>query len=259
MTADGSRRYSQGRQKELIKDMIHNCVLEFLGTMVLVLMGNGVCAATTLNKSKAQGAGWVAIALGWGLAVMCGVFVAHDSGAHLNPAVSVGLAAAGLFDWTLVLPYATAQMLGGFAGQCLVWLFYKPHFDATADSPDAVRGCFCTAPAVRHTWSNLFSEAIATFVLILCILCIGNTYGATVNTGASTAFPVTFVIMSIGFSLGATTGYAMNAARDLAPRIAYFLLPVKGKGSADWSYSWIPVVGPIVGAVLAAAVYLGVY
>lgn len=238
--------------------MLHNCILELLGTMVLVLVGNGVCAATSLNKTKAQGAGWVAVALGWGFAVMCGVFVAHDSGAHLNPAVSIGLAIAGTFEWGLVVPYIIAQMIGGFIGQCLVWIFYKDHFDATADSPETVIGCFCTAPAIRNNWNNLFSEIVATFVLILCVLCF-NTYGDTVNTGAVSAFPVTFLIMAIGFGLGATTGYGLNAARDLAPRIAHAVLPIKGKKGSNWDYAWIPVVGPIIGAALAAGVYLAVY
>lgn len=238
--------------------MFHNCILEFLGTMILVLMGDGVCAATTLNKSKAQGAGWVAIALGWGFAVMCGVFVAHESGAHLNPAVSIGLAIEGSFAWASVVPYVIAQMLGGLLGAILVWLVYKDHFDATADQPDAVLGCFCTAPAIRNTWNNVFGEAVATFVLILGILCFG-TYGTTVNIGADSAIPVTYLIMAIGLSLGSTTGYAMNAARDLAPRIAYAILPIKGKRDADWGYSWVPVVGPIIGAAIAAVVYIAVY
>jgi len=238
--------------------MFHNCILEFLGTLILVLMGDGVCAATTLNKSKAQGAGWVAIALGWGFAVMCGVFVAHESGAHLNPAVSIGLAIEGSFAWASVAPYIVAQMLGGLSGAILVWLVYKDHFDATADQPDAVLGCFCTAPAIRNTWNNVFGEAVATFVLILGILCFG-TYGTTVNIGADSAIPVTYLIMAIGLSLGSTTGYAMNAARDLAPRIAYAILPIKGKRDADWGYSWVPVVGPIIGSAIAAVVYIAVY
>lgn len=238
--------------------LFHNCVLELLGTLVLVLMGDGVCAATTLNKSKAKGAGWVVVALGWGFAVMCGVFVAHDSGAHLNPAVSIGLATAGLFDWSSVLPYCIAQMVGGFLGAVLVWLFYKDHFDATADEPESVLGCFCTAPAIRNTWNNVFSEALATCVLLLGILCFG-TYGTTVNIGATGALPVTLLIVAIGMSLGATTGYAMNAARDLAPRIAHAVLPVKGKKGSDWGYAWVPVVGPIIGAVCAALIYTAVY
>lgn len=238
--------------------LFHNCVLELLGTLVLVLMGDGVCAATTLNKSKAKGAGWVVVALGWGFAVMCGVFVAHDSGAHLNPAVSIGLATAGQFDWSSVLPYCIAQMIGGFLGAVLVWLFYKDHFDATADEPESVLGCFCTAPAIRNTWNNVFSEALATCVLLLGILCFG-TYGTTVNIGATGALPVTLLIVAIGMSLGATTGYAMNAARDLAPRIAHAVLPVKGKKGSDWGYAWVPVVGPIIGAVCAALIYTAVY
>lgn len=242
-------------------ELLHNCILEFLGTLVLVLMGDGVCAATTLNHSKAKGAGWVVVALGWGFAVMCGVFVAHDSGAHLNPAVSVGLAIAGLFEWASVIPYIIAQMIGGFCGAVLVWIFYKDHFDATADRPADVLGCFCTAPAIKNTWNNLFSEIVATFVLLLGVMCFA-TYGRTtavVNIGADSALPVTLLIMSIGMSLGATTGYAMNAARDLAPRFAHAVLPIKGKKDSNWSYSWIPVVGPIMGAALAAVVYLAVY
>ena len=239
-------------------DLFHNCILEFWGTLVLVLMGDGVCAATSLNKCKAKGAGWVVVAMGWGFAVMCGAFLAHDSGAHLNPAVSIGLASAGLFEWANVIPYAVAQMAGGFCGAVLVWLFYKDHFDATADEPATVLGCFCTAPAIRNTWNNLFSEAVATFVLLMGVFSFG-TYGDVVNVGADSALPVTMLIMAIGMSLGSTTGYAMNAARDLAPRLAHAVLPIKGKKGNDWAYSWIPVVGPILGAVLAAMVYLTVY
>lgn len=241
--------------------MMHNCILEFLGTMVLVLMGDGVCASNTLNKCKAKGTGWVMIAFGWGLAVMCGVFVAHDSGAHLNPAVSLGLAIAGQFDWDAVLPYCVAQMAGGFAGAVLVWLFFKPHFDATADSPADVLGCFCTAPAIRCTWNNVLCEAVATFVLVLGVLCFG-TYGTStpvVNIGADSALPVTLLIVAIGMSLGSTTGYALNAARDLSPRLAHALLPIKGKKSSDWGYAWVPVVGPLLGAALAAGVYHVIY
>ena len=237
--------------------MWHNCVLEFLGTLILVLMGDGVCAATTLKGCKAKGAGWVVIAFGWGLAVMCGVFVAHDSGAHLNPAVSLGLALAGQFAWSSFIPYVIAQMLGGFCGACLVWLFYKDHFDATADDPAAVLGCFCTAPAIRNKWSNFFSEMVATFVLVFLIFCVG-TYKIPTPGGIG-AWPVTMIIVSIGMSLGATTGYAMNAARDLAPRLAHALLPVKGKQGSDWDYAWIPVAGPLAGAAIAALVYLWVF
>lgn len=241
-------------------ELIHNCILEFFGTLVLVLMGDGVCCATSLNKSKAQGAGWVVVALGWGFAVMCGVFVAHDSGAHFNPAVTIGLATAGQFGWGEVVPYIIAQMIGGFYGAVVVYLFYIDHFKATDDQATKL-GVFCTAPTFRNAWNNVFCEAVATFVLLMGIFCFG-TYGsatAVVNIGADSALPVTFLIMAIGMSLGATTGYAMNAARDLAPRIAHAILPIPGKGSSDWGYSWVPVVGPIIGAVLAAVVFNAIY
>ena len=246
------------RQNLKFLNTMHNYLLEFLGTLILVLMGDGVCAAVTLNKSKAQNAGWVVIALGWGLAVMCGVFVAHDSGAHLNPAVTLAMCLTGGLGWAEFIPYVVAQMIGGFVGACLVWLVYKDHFAATSDQPDAMLGCFCTAPAIRNTWNNLFSEAVCTFVLLLGILCFG-TYGTTVNIGADSALPVTLLIMAIGMSLGSTTGYAMNAARDLSPRLAHALLPIPGKRDSDWSYSWVPVVGPLLGAAAAAGVYLLVY
>ena len=238
--------------------MLHNFILEMLGTMVLVLMGDGVCAAVSLRKCKAQQAGWLTIAVGWGLAVMCGVFVAHDTGAHLNPAVTLAFAIEGSFPWHMVLPYVVAQMTGGFLGACLVWAVYKDHFDATSDEPDTILGCFCTAPAIRNPWRNFLGEAVATFVLILGILCFG-TYGTTVNIGADAALPVTFLIMAIGLSLGSTTGYAMNAARDLSPRLAHTLLPIKGKGGSDWRYSWVPLLGPLAGAAAAALLYLAIY
>lgn len=241
-------------------ELFHNCVLEFLGTLMLILVGEGVNCACSLNKTKAQNAGWLANTFGWGLAVMCGVFVAHESGAHLNPSVTIAFACAGQFAWCDVAPYVVAQMLGGFCGAVLVFLVYFDHFKATEDKATKL-GIFCTAPTFRNTWNNILSEVMATFVLILGILCIG-TYGATtavVNIGADAALPVTFLIMAIGMSLGATTGYAMNAARDLAPRIAHAILPIPDKGDSDWGYAWIPVVGPIIGAVLAAGVYVLVY
>ena len=241
--------------------LFHKCVFEFLGTMVLVLMGDGVCAAVTLNKSKAQGAGWVVISLAWGLAVMCGVFIAGPySGAHLNPAVSVGLALAGKFAWSAVLPYVVAQMLGGFAGAVLVYAFYVDHFVATADNPDGMLGCFCTMPAIDHRTVNFFSEMLATFVLVFIILAFatsGNT--AEVGLGSLGAFPVTGLIMALGMSLGGTTGYAMNPARDLSPRLAHALLPIRGKRDSGWGYSWVPVLGPVTGACVAAALYLLVF
>ena len=243
--------------------MLTQSIFEFLGTMILVLLGDGVCAACTLNKSKAQGAGWVVITLAWGFAVMCGVFVAGPvSGAHLNPAVTLGLALAGLFPWAGVLPYIVAQMLGGFAGAVLVYAFYVDHFAATSDNPDGMLGCFCTMPAIEHKTVNFFSEFLATFVLVFVIMAIG-TKGNTpmagdgpVGLGAVGAFPVTALIMSLGMSLGATTGYAMNPARDLSPRCAHAILPIRGKRDSGWGYSWIPVFGPLTGGAFAAAIYL---
>lgn len=239
--------------------LFHCCLLEFLGTLILILMGDGVCAATALNRSKAQGGGWIVIALGWGLAVMCGVFVAHGSGAHLNPAVSLGLALAGLFDWSYVLPYCLAQLLGGFAGAILVYFFYKDHYDATPDGMTKLN-TFCTMPAIQgHKLRNLFAEAVGTFVLVLLILCLSPsnyTSGTTVpvNLGGANAFPVTLIIVAIGMSLGGATGYAINPARDLAPRIAHAILPLKHKCDSGWSYSWVPVIGPLLGAAVAAYV-----
>ena len=241
-------------------------IFEFIGTLVLVLLGDGVCAATSLNHSKAKGAGWVVIALGWGLAVMMGVLVAGPvSGAHLNPAVSLGLAVAGTFPWASVPGYIVAQMLGGFVGAALVWIFYKDHYKATADQPDTMLGTFCTMPAIANTWRNLLCEIIATCVLVFVILAIGangNAFsigGTAASTGALGSWPVTCLIMSIGMSLGGTTGYALNPARDLSPRCAHAVLPIAGKRDSGWSYSWIPVAGPMTGAALAGLLYLLVF
>ncbi|MCR5519142.1 MAG: aquaporin family protein [Bacteroidales bacterium] len=241
-------------------------VFEFIGTLVLVLLGDGVCAATSLNKSKAKGAGWVVIALGWGLAVMLGVLIAGPvSGAHLNPAVTLGLAIAGTFPWASVCGYIVAQMLGGFFGACLVWSFYKDHYKATADQPDTMLGTFCTMPAIENKPRNFWCEVVATWLLVFIILALGtqgNAFaigGAAASTGAIGSWPVTCVIMSIGMSLGGTTGYAMNPARDLSPRLAHAVLPIEGKRDSGWGYSWVPVAGPMVGAALAAALYLLVF
>ena len=246
--------------------LLNQCIFELIGTLVLVLLGDGVCCACTLNKSKAQGTGWVLIALAWGFAVMCGVFIAGPvSGAHLNPAVTLGLALAGLFPWASVLPYIAAQMLGGFLGACLVYAFYVDHFAASADNPDGMLGCFCTAPAIPHKSVNFFSEFIATALLVFLILALGTKGNAAsagdvpVGLGSLGAFPVTCVIMSLGMSLGATTGYAMNPARDLSPRLAHAILPIRGKRDSDWGYSWIPVAGPLAGGAFAACLYLLVF
>ena len=226
-------------------------LFEFLGTLVLVLFGDGVCAACSLNKSKAQGGGWVVISLAWGLAVMMGVLVAGPvSGAHLNPAVTLGLAIAGKFVWGKVLGYIIAQMLGGFVGAVLVWVFYKDHYKATADLPDTMLGTFCTMPAIYNPWRNFVCEFIATCLLVFLILAIGaqdNVLGP---------WPVTCVIMALGMSLGGTTGYAMNPARDLSPRCAHAVLPIEGKRDSGWNYSWVPVAGPMLGACLAAGIFL---
>lgn len=232
------------------------CVFEFLGTFVMILLGCGVVACATLKKSKGEGAGWVVITLAWGLAVMCGVLIAGPyTGAHLNPAVSVGLAAAGKFSWTLVAPYILSQVLGAFCGGMLVYWFYKDHFDLT-DGGDAKLGVFATIPAVENKPRNFVSETVGTFVLILVILFMaekGNT--AEVGLGSIGAIPVALLVVVIGMSLGGTTGYAINPARDFGPRLAHSVLPIKGKGSSRWSYAWVPVLGPLTGACLAAAVY----
>ena len=236
------------------------CIFEFIGTLVLILLGDGVCCATSLNKSKAQGAGWAVVTLGWGLAVMCGVFIAGPySGAHLNPAVTLGFALAGQFDWAAVLPYMVAQMLGGFAGAVLVYVFYKDHFDATEDQATKL-GVFCTAPAIMNKGRNFFCEALASWLLVFVILALGNKENLPeIGMGELGAFPVTMLIVAIGMSLGATTGYAINPARDLAPRIAHAVLPIKGKGGNGWDYSWVPVVGPICGGLIAALTYMLIY
>ena len=240
--------------------LLTKCIFEFIGTLVLLLLGDGVCCATSLNKSKAQGAGWVVITLGWGLAVMCGVFIAGPySGAHLNPAVTLGFAIAGQFDWCGVLPYIVSQMLGGFAGAVLVYIFYKDHFDATDDQATKL-GVFCTAPAIMNKGRNFFCEALASWLLVFVILALGNKENLPeIGMGELGAFPVTMLIVAIGMSLGATTGYAINPARDLAPRIAHAVLPIKNKGGNGWDYSWVPVAGPICGGLLAALTYMVIY
>ncbi len=237
------------------------CVFEFIGTLMLVLMGDGVCAATTLERSKAKGAGWIVITLAWGFAVMAGVFIAGPySGAHLNPAVSLGLAVAGTFPWNEVLPYCVAQMLGGFCGAGIVYIYYRDHYKASTANPDGILGTFCTMPAIDHKPMNFLCEIIATCVLVFLILAIGTQANTpAVGLGSIGAFPVTAIIMSIGMSLGGTTGYSLNPARDLGPRCIHALIPLEGKRDSGWSYSWVPVVGPMVGCLLAAGLYLLVY
>ena len=224
---------------------------EFIGTLILILLGDGVVAGSVLKKTKGHDTGWVMITLGWGLAVTIGVYASgYLSPAHLNPAVTIGMATAGLFDWALVVPYIIAQMLGALVGAFLVWIHYMPHWAATED-PEAILGSFATGPAIRDNISNTIGEIIGTFVLVFGLLAF--TRGDF--TDGLNPLVVGALIVSIGLSLGGTTGYAINPARDLGPRIAHQILPIANKGSSDWSYSWIPVVGPIIGGVLAAVLF----
>ena len=241
-------------------DFLTQCIFEFIGTLVLVLLGDGVVASTGLNRSKGQGGGWVVVTLAWGLAVMCGVLIAGPySGAHLNPAVTVGMAVAGLFPWGHVTGSVVAQLLGGSCGGVLVCGSYKDHFDATDDTATKL-GVFCTMPAIANPPRNLFCEFVGTFLLVFVILAIGNEANTPeIGMGSLGALPVTMLIMAIGMSLGGTTGYAINPARDLPPRLAHALLPIRGKGPSGWSYSWVPVLGPLLGALAAALLYNCVY
>lgn len=236
--------------------LIAQCLFEFLGTFVMILLGCGVVACVSLKKSKGEAGGWVVVTLAWGLAVMCGVFIAGPyTGAHLNPAVSVGLAIAGKFPWAFVVPYIFAQVMGAFCGATVVYIFYKDHFDLTEDQATKL-GVFSTIPAVKNYWRNLISEMVGTFILILVILFLSTKANAAeVGLGTIGALPVALLVVVIGMSLGGTTGYAINPARDFGPRLAHFFLPIKGKGSSQWNYSWVPVVGPILGAAAAAGVY----
>jgi len=224
---------------------------EFLGTFILILLGDGVVAGVTLNKSKAQNAGWIAIALGWGLAVTMGVYSSSFlSPAHLNPAVSLGMAIAGKFPWAYVLPYSAAQIAGGGLGGIVVWLHYYPHWRATKDA-GAILGIFSTGPGIRAYFWNFVSEVIGTFVLVFGLLAF--TKGQF--TAGLNPLVVGMLIIAIGLSLGGTTGYAINPARDLGPRIAHAILPIANKGTSDWAYSWVPIVGPLVGGALGAGLF----
>lgn len=226
-------------------------VAELIGTAILILLGNGVVANVLLDRTKGHGAGWVAVTSGWAIGVFVAVACVSDlSGAHINPAVTIGLAVAGRFEWAYVPGYCVAQVLGGLVGATLVWRFYRPYYEAT-DSPDAKLATFCTAPNIRDLPSSFLAETVATFVLVFAVLRAAST-GAQV--GALGALPVALVVYGIGTSLGGPTGYAINPARDLGPRIAHAILPIPGKGDSDWGYASIPIAGPIVGAVLAAAV-----
>jgi glycerol uptake facilitator protein len=247
---------------------------ELIGTALLILLGDGVVANVLLKKTTGHGGGWIVITFGWGMAVFVGttghgggwivitfgwgmaVFVgvlvaSAASGAHLNPAVSVGLAVAGKFDWGRVPAYALAQMLGACTGAFLVWLQHKAHFEATED-PQAKLAVFCTGPAIRAVPLNLVAEVIGTFVLVFAAL---NITSPTGGLGSLDGLPIGLVVLAIGLSLGGTTGYAINPARDLGPRFMHALLPIPGKRDSDWSYAWIPVIAPLIGGVLAAIIY----
>ncbi len=227
---------------------------EIIGTALLILLGDGVVANVVLKGTKGNNSGWIVITFGWAMAVFVGAFVsASASGAHLNPAVTVALAAAGKFDWLQVPVYLLAQMIGACLGAFLVWAHYKPHFDVT-ESQDGKLAVFCTAPAIRATGQNLVSEIIGTAVLVYAVLHITRGGG---GLGSLDALPVALVVLVIGLSLGGTTGYAINPARDLGPRLMHALLPLPNKRDSDWNYAWIPVVGPIVGGLLAALIYRG--
>lgn len=236
------------------------CLFEFIGTAMLILLGDGVVAGTILKGTKGYNGGWIVITMAWGFAVMCGVFIAGpQSGAHLNPALTLGFAVAGVFPWKFVLGYVIAQLLGAFVGAVLVYVFYKDHYDLTEDQ-GAKLGTFCTMPAIMNKPRNLLCEIIGTFVLVFVILALavdGNT--PEVGMGSIGSLPVTFLIMAIGMSLGGTTGYAINPARDLPPRIAHAILPIKDKGTSGWGYSRVPVVGPVIGACLAAVTSIFVF
>ncbi|MBE7175211.1 MAG: aquaporin family protein [Mucilaginibacter polytrichastri] len=235
---------------------------ETLGTFIVILLGNGVVANVLLKNTNGHNGGWIVITTGWALAVFAGVVVsAPFSGAHLNPAVTLALAIAQKFDWAKVPLFFLAQMLGAMAGSFTVWLMYRDHYTVTDDA-GLKRATFCTSPAIAKVSSNLLSEIIGTFVLILVIFYFTNAEISDKKTpiglGSLGALPVAFLVWSIGLSLGGTTGYAINPARDLGPRIMHALLPIPGKGDGGWSYSWIPVLGPLIGATLAAFLYLSI-
>ena len=235
---------------------------EFIGTTILVLLGNGVCANVNLKKTLGHDSGWIVIATGWGLAVTLAVYLVNQfSGAHLNPAVTVGVAMLKKWPVMKAAQYIAAQMAGAILGGVLVWLAYLPHWKETTDA-GAIRGSFCNSPAIPDTASNLITEIIGTFVLILGVLAILTPQNLIPNTGFNEGLApclVGIMVWSIGLSLGGPTGYAINPARDLGPRIAHAILPIANKGDSGWSYSWIPVAGPIIGAIIATVLYQNVW
>ncbi|MGH3309665.1 MAG: MIP/aquaporin family protein [Streptomyces sp.] len=236
---------------------------ETIGTALLILLGGGVCAAVTFKRSKAFNAGWVAITFGWGFAVLTGGYAAQVSGAHLNPAVTLGLAIQGTTEWADVPLYFASELLGAMIGAVLVWLVYYGQFHAEltdpemaerkSEDPGPVHGVFFTSPEIRNPLQNLVTEVIATFVLVIAILTLGLTKG--VGLSGIGVLIVALIVVGIGLSLGGPTGYAINPVRDFGPRVVHALLPLPNKGGSDWTYAWIPVVGPLLGSAIAAGVY----
>jgi len=232
-------------------------IAEAIGTALLVILGDGAVAGVLLNKSKAQNSGWIVITTGWAMGVAMAVYaVGRISGGHINPAVTLGLAVVGKFAWADVPGYIAAQMVGGFLGAVVVWLAYLAHWGET-ESQAAKLAVFSTGPAIRRSAHNLITEIIGTFVLVFGVLAI-LANAAPAQSGL-TPLLVGLLVWGIGLSLGAPTGYAINPARDLGPRIAHALLPIAGKGSSDWGYSWVPVVGPLIGGVIGAVAYVGCF
>jgi glycerol uptake facilitator protein len=224
-------------------------VSEIIGTALLIIFGDGVVANVLLHKSKGNNGGWIVITMGWAMAVFVAIYcVARFSGAHINPAVTIALAVAGKFDWSNVPLYIAGQFIGAMLGAFIVWVTYRQHFDETKDQ-DLQLAVFCTGPAIRNPFNNFLTELVGTFILIFGVLLV---LPPSNSLGSLDALPYALLVLAIGLSLGGPTGYAINPARDLGPRIMHAILPIKGKGSSDWGYSWIPVIGPVIGGILAA-------
>lgn len=225
---------------------------ELLGTMIMIILGNGVVANVVLAKTKGNNSGWIVITFGWAIAVFCGVYIAsHGSGAHLNPVVTIALASFNNFPWNEVPMYISGQFLGAMIGSTIVYYMHKNHYDETEDA-GLIKATFCTEPAIRNTFYNVLSEIIGAFVLVFGVLFMTS---SETSLGTLNALPVALLVLGIGLSLGGSTGYAINPARDLGPRIMHAILPIKNKGTSDWSYSWIPVIAPIIGGLLAAFLF----
>jgi glycerol uptake facilitator protein len=235
---------------------------ELIGTMLLIIFGDGVVANVVLSQTKGQNSGWIVIATGWATAVAVGVYAsAPISGAHLNPAVTIGLAVIGKFPWASVAPYIIAQMIGAFLGGVIVWIAYRKHFEVT-ENADLKLAVFCTGPAIRDYPGNLVTEIIGAFTLVFGVLSMTNFDGAKTPPGFGSTFGpwvVTVLVWAIGLSLGGPTGYAINPARDLGPRIAHAILPIPGKRDSDFAYGWVPVVGPVIGGVIGAVLYAATF